>query len=206
MNENTTTKKEYHTIRFTDPNDRRSLDEAREAGDLIELSGLAIICTRDHKGRRIVPDDVMDEYKRELPEGTRSTDGRAAYNGGCLRMLDAINQEEAAEIRRQGAETLNATHAQRRSIAETIDTMLKSKAPAEDVELYGLQEGATKQEVLVAAMYAEAVRKGTVRAFDSLRDTVGEKPIDRQQVQADIMTEADKILIEKIKKRLDHNI
>lgn len=186
----------------TDENDNRTIQEAHQADDVIELDNIVIICSRDDKGRRVVPDDVMDEYKRDLPDGTRSTDGRASYGYGCIRPLDKRNPEEAADIRRKGAETLNAMNAQRQSIATTIDAMLRSKAGLEEIERYNLPDNATKQDALVAAMYAEAINKGTVRAFDSLRDTVGEKPIDRQQVQADVTTDADRLLMEKIRQRL----
>jgi len=189
-------------IIYTDENDSRTPAEAAKENDIIELDQLTIICTRDEKGRRVVPADIMDNHYKDLPQGTRSTDGRAAYNGGCLRMLDAMNQEEAAEIHKQGGEALQAANRQRRSMAESIDDMLKSKAGQEEIKRYNLRDGATKQEALLAAMYHEAINKGTVRAADFLRDTVGEKPVERQQVQADITTEADRLLMEKIQKRL----
>ena len=187
----------------TDINDQRTPAEAQQAGDVIELENLLIICTRDEKGRRVVPAEIMDEYKRELPEGTRSLDGRAAYNGGTLQMLDAMSAEEAAEIHRKGGEALQAAQKQRRTMAESIDAMLKSKAGQEEIARFNLREGATKQEALLAAMYSEAINKGTVRAADFLRDTVGEKPIDKQQIdQQNTITEADRQMIAKVIERL----
>lgn len=186
----------------TDENDQRTPAEAQQAGDIIELDQLTIICTRDDKGRCIVPDDIFSNHYKELPDGTRATDGRMAKNGGILRPLDSLATDEALAIRQQGREAQAAKQRQRQSIADTIDAMLRSKAGPEEIERYNLPDNATKQDALVAAMYAEAINKGTVRAADFIRDTAGEKPVERQQVQADITTEADRLLMEKIQKRL----
>ena len=188
-------------IIHTDPNDQRTPEEAGD--DLIQLDGLSIICTRDKKNRRVVPAEIMDEYYKVLPDGTVSPDGRRTCNGGTLHDFDMMPEERKREIQTMGANALNAAHAQRRSMADTIDVMLRSKAGIEEIEKYNLPANATKQEALVAAMYAEAINKGTVRAFDSLRDTVGEKPIDKQQIdQQNTITEADRQMIAKVIERL----
>lgn len=188
----------------TDANDPRTLIEAARGDDLIHLAnGQPIICTRDKKNRRVVPDEVMNEHYKELPDGTRAQDGRIAQFGGILKPLGTGTADDEADIQRKGGEALQAKLKQRLSFAESIDILLRSKAGNDEKIKYGLPDNATKQDALLAAMYAEAINKGTVRAADFLRDTVGEKPIDRQQVEADITTEADRILIAKIRKRLE---
>jgi hypothetical protein len=49
-------------------------------------------------------------------------------------------------------------------------------------------------------MYERALA-GDVKAYTALRDTAGEKPADTVDLNANVMTEADKTLIEKLKKR-----
>ena len=57
------------------------------------------------------------------------------------------------------------------------------------------------QERLCMALFQSAL-KGNYKAFNSLRDTIGEMPTQKQEVTATI-TEADKELLEKVSARLD---
>lgn len=156
----------------------------------------------DQKGRKILPDEIFHEHLSELPNNTKSESGLIAYNGGILRSLGTgvYSPEQEAEIRRAGAEALNAMHAQRRTLAETINILLKQKADPEEIETYGLNQGATKQDAMIAAIYQQATA-GNVKAFTSLRDTVGEMPTIKQEVTADILTAEDRELLEKIRSR-----
>ena len=184
--------------------DAANAPDAPDAADVLTLSdGTQVICGRDAKGRRTVPDEIMAEYYKELPARTFSESGlyQANGSGGRLRML-GVDKEIDRAIQEKGAAVLNATHAQRRAMSETIDIMLKSAAGKEEIERFNLPAGATKQDAIMAALYAEVIDKGTVRAADFLRDTVGEQPVNRQQIEADIMTQADKALMERIEKRL----
>ena len=156
----------------------------------------------DQKGRKILPDDLFMLHLSELPNNTKSESGLIAYNGGILKSLGSgtYTPEQEAEIRRAGAEALNAMHAQRRTLAETINILLKQKADPEEIETYGLNQGATKQDAMIAAIYQQATA-GNVKAFTSLRDTVGEMPTIKQEVTADILTAEDRELLEKIRSR-----
>ena len=156
----------------------------------------------DQKGRKILPDDIFYEHLSELPNNTKSESGLIAYNGGILRSLGTgvYSPEQETEIRRAGAEALNAMHAQRRTLAETINILLKQKADPEEIETYGLNQGATKQDAMIAAIYQQATA-GNVKAFTSLRDTVGEMPTIKQEVTADILTAEDRELLQKIRDR-----
>jgi hypothetical protein len=49
-------------------------------------------------------------------------------------------------------------------------------------------------------MYERALA-GDVKAAQFLRDTAGEKPADTVDLNANVMTEADKALIDKLKNR-----
>ena len=172
-------------------------EEKNTTTEKLDLS----IYPKDEKGNAILPADVFDKFGKLLPDGTKSDDGRVAFNGGVLRTL-GNNPERDKEIRRMGAEALNAKHAQRQRIADTIDIMLRKTASKETRERLGLPEGATNQEAMIASMLMAATNEDT-KAANFLRDTVGEKPVDRSEITADIMTEADKRLLEKVSKRLE---
>lgn len=155
---------------------------------------------KNEKGFYILPDAVFDKYMNCLPDGTvnESNTQRASY-GGKIKILSNAD----TEIQRAGGKALQATLRQRRSFAETIDIMLSRPANAEDIAKYGLNKDATQLDAITAAAVMQAA-KGNIKAQEYLRDTAGEKPIDRQEISGNIITDADKSLIDKIQKRLDN--
>jgi hypothetical protein len=151
---------------------------------------------KDEKGRYILPDDVIENYFNELPDGcTNESGNRWVFNGGLLKMADR-------EIRQMGAYALHAKQKQRRTFKEAIDIMLRSQASAANISELGLEEGATNLDVVIAAALKQSAR-GNVKAMDFIRDTAGEKPAE--QLNADItgLSEDDKAMLENIKKRLE---
>lgn len=156
----------------------------------------------DEKGNKIIPDDIFEENYKRLPNGTKNESGTyRAFNKGKLGILGS-DPETDKEIHRKGAEALNAAHAQRRTLAETIDVMLRRKAPEEIRQAYNLPEGATLQDAATLALLLQAT-KGNVKAFATMRDTAGEMPVAKQEITADLMTAADRALMEKLQRRLD---
>ena len=152
---------------------------------------------KNEKGFYILPDAVFDKYMNCLPDGTVNESGTyTAYYGG---RLQALNNE----VRSQGGKALQAQLRQRRSFAETIDIMLSRPANTEDIAKYGLNKDATQLDAITAAAVMQAA-KGNIKAQEYLRDTAGEKPVDKQEISGNIITEADKSLIDKIQKRLDN--
>lgn len=144
------------------------------------------------KERYIVPDDTFEKYLKELPTGTRNqSKTKVASCGGFLNTLGA-NPEYDKEIQKAGADALNAKLAQRRTFKDQIDIVLANKD--KNTEKSGV-------ESVVISMYERALA-GDVKAAQFLRDTAGEKPSDTLDLNANVMTEADKALIEKLKSRL----
>lgn len=139
----------------------------------------------------VVPDELFEEHLKELPEGTfNESKTFRAYNGGKLYQLDQ-DPEEAARRGRTGAEASNSTQAARRSFADECKIALATKD----------KNGKTAQENAVIAMI-ERAQMGDVKAAQFLRDTVGEKPAESIDLNADITTEADRALMEKLKARM----
>jgi hypothetical protein len=79
--------------------------------------------------------------------------------------------------------------------------MLAQKASPEEIEQYGLQAGATKQDAMTAAMMQRAIEQKDVQAFNSLRDTAGEKPTDKIAAEIETITPEDRERIERILNR-----
>lgn len=159
----------------------------------IDLEAIAI--GKNEKDNYIVPDEIMKAYYKELPNGTVNQSGTyTAYNKGLLRSLDN-------DIRRKGGEALQAELRQRRTIQETVKIMLAQKATPEEIEAYNLPEGATKQDAMTAAMFARVIEQKDVAAFNSLRDTAGEKPTEKISAEVETITPEDRKQIERILNR-----
>jgi hypothetical protein len=159
----------------------------------IDLEAIAV--GKNEKGNFIVPDEILKAYYKELPNGTVNQSGTfTAYNKGLLRSLDN-------DIRRKGGEALQAEIKQRRKLSETIDSFLRKKASIEEIEQLGLEAGATKQDALIAAMFTRAIEQKDVQAFNSLRDTAGEKPTEKIAAEVETITPEDRKQIERILNR-----
>lgn len=160
-------------------------------------------CPKNAKGRTVVSDDFFNTYFDILPDGIVNTSSTyMKYNGGRLHTLGG-DPERDKDIHKAGAEALNAKHAQRQSMSETLDILLKQSADIEDIEQYNLPAGATKQDALMIAMY-KAGMDGNIKAGQFIRDTIGEQPTTKQEITADIMTDHDRDLIEKLQKKLEN--
>lgn len=165
----------------------------RKEDGTIDIEEISI--GKNDKGNYIVSDEVMKAYYKELPNGTVNESATyTAYNKGLLRSLDN-------DIRRKGGEALQAELKQRRKLSETIDIFLKKKASIEEIEQLGLEQGATKQDALIAAMMLRAIEQKDVQAFNSLRDTVGEKPTEKISAEVETITAEDRAQIERILNR-----
>lgn len=156
----------------------------------------------DNKGNKIVPDVIFDKYYKSLPSGTRNSSlDKRAYNGGYMLDLSADNPKYK-DIHRRGAASSNATQAQRRTFADTLKYMLRCPAKRAQIEALGLDEGATQQDAITAAMILQAA-DGNRGAAEFVRDTVGERPADVSDVSLHTISDADRSLIDKVRQRLD---
>ena len=148
---------------------------------------------KDEKGRPIIPDDVFSSSFRMLPDGCiNASRNMVSFQNGYLRLL-VSGEKRSREIQAMGAEALNAKFAQRERIADTIDRWLKQ--PNKD------HPEMTNQDVMVASMM-QAAQDGNVRAAEYVRDTVGEKPVDRSETEITGATPAQMALITNVYNRL----
>lgn len=153
----------------------------------------------DEKGNAIVPDDFFMDHYKELPDGTTNTTGnRKAYSGGYVTLL-------TDEDRARGREKRNELQQKKQSFADAIKKALYSKAPRKTCEELGLDLESSMLECIVAAQTVIAADqgKGSTKAAEFLRDTIGEKPAERQEISADIITAEERALLEKVNARLN---
>lgn len=148
---------------------------------------------KDEKGRPIIPDDVFSSSFRMLPDGCiNASRNMVSSSGGFLRLF-VKGDQWSKEVQSKGGEALRAQRVQRERIADTIDRWLKQPS-AKNPDM-------TNQDVMVAAMM-QAAQDGNVRAAEYMRDTVGEKPIDRSETEITGATPAQMALITNVYNRL----
>lgn len=115
------------------------------------------------------------------------------------------SREELAEMGKKGGRA-NAERIKReQSINEVAKLILKktvSEKQAREIlgEYASLLDEYTLSAVLTMRQAIEA-QQGSTKAYETLRDTAGYKPVERQEITADIMTDNDRALLEKVAKR-----
>lgn len=148
---------------------------------------------KDEKGRPIIPDDVFSSSFRMLPDGCiNASRNMVSSSNGFLRLF-VKGDQWSKEVQSKGGEALRAQRVQRERIADTIDRWLK-QPNAKNPDM-------TNQDVMVAAMM-QAAQDGNVRAAEYMRDTVGEKPVDRSETEITGATPAQMALITNVYNRL----
>lgn len=146
---------------------------------------------------------------RDIRAGKRKP---AGSEKGYLNMkpLTERSEEEARAIRRKAAETTNRIKKAKKSMKEELLAMLEdeeiAKALAKEVDIEAIralaqEKSASLQTLVLASMSLQAIA-GNVKAADFVRDTAGYKPTDKQEITADIMTDADRALLNKVSARI----
>lgn len=172
-------------------------DVPRKEDGKIDIEKIAI--GQDEKGY-IIPDNIFDSYLKELPPGTTNeSQSYRAYNGGKLARLEN-DIEEATRRAKAGAIASNATQSARRSIREILEELSKRTVTAEEAEEYSMEEGTSLLEAANLAQMRRAM-KGDTKAAEYIRDTLGEKPVDKIAAEVETITAEDRERIERILNR-----
>lgn len=145
----------------------------------------------------------MDALGR-MQSPTSAQAGKA--NMLSLDQLDKTDPERARAIRRKGQAAQMAKARQRKAIREIYEELLAAKMPAcatnEAVARYAEQTGkksVTAYECLAIAQLLEAA-KGSTRAAEYVRDSVGDKP--GEAVEVSTVTAEDMELLRHVAARL----
>ena len=122
-----------------------------------------------------------------------------------LRNISEYNKTLTPEERTESARKAGKASAQKRrdtrTLKEIMLELLASEAPEEDIKKYGLPAGASNSMVMSAAA-ARKAREGDLKALEIVRDTAGQMPTKEVALSAEVYTDADKALIDKVAKRL----
>lgn len=123
--------------------------------------------------------------------------------------LDQQTPERRAEIQRQGSIAGNKEKERRRTIKDICQTLLAMDLP-EAVNLQNDDAQAIAEKIAkktgkpvtvydaIACAQAAAAMQGNTKAAEYIRDSVGDKPGENVQLNADIMTDGDRALLAKL--------
>lgn len=109
----------------------------------------------------------------------------AKYDGR-KNLIPPRSTEEARQRGRKGGIKSGTSRRAKKTLRETVSMLMKSDCKLSNIiakmEEMGIQKSyQTNQMAMVLAMFSEAM-KGNVQAFNSLRDTMGEKPISKAEL------------------------
>lgn len=150
-----------------------------------EINKLIENAPKDEKGRAIIPHEIFLENYRDFPKGTKSDEGYICTGkGGYLKS----NRGTAAdrEICSRGGAATAEKWTQKKTFAEELTILLNSQDPV---------TGKTIRQEVVEGLVDKAI-EGSVGAFEAIRDTVGEKPVD--ELDMNLITQADRDLMKRI--------
>ena len=129
--------------------------------------------------------------------------------------LTEEEKEKQKQICSNGGKTNRQLYKENKTLKETTLRLLNStinretalKYVSEDT-LNELGNDITMQDVLTARMIQEVLENGNTKAIEFLRDTSGQKPTTELEINADVVTAADRALLDKFRANLVemHNI
>lgn len=104
-------------------------------------------------------------------------------------------KSEQREIAKKGGIASGESRRKKKTIRETLEMMLSGKLP----------DGATRQDAIVVALMEKAL-SGDVRAFEAIRDSIGEKPTDKMNITgSDDVVMPTRIILVPGERRTDRN-
>lgn len=152
--------------------------------------------------------DIVDNYD---PEKERKRQNRL-NNLKPFRSYSELTpeeQEKQREILSKGGKARTEQINRQKSMKESAQALLSVKVSRETAEKwlgenYDVSGIETMQDLITARMIRETLENGNAKAFELIRDTSGNKPISAAalDIKADIVTAADRALIEKVADRL----
>ena len=145
------------------------------------------------------------------PEGSEK--GWTNLEAGRL-SFNAMPKERQREIARMGANAVNKLHGEKKTAKQALERILSLRVDddilagaelPEDIakKLKRDNPDATLYDLIQAVAVGRAV-SGNVKAAEYVRDTFGDKPVDKVDISAEITTEADRALMQSIAERLEN--
>lgn len=124
-----------------------------------------------------------------------------------------MDKEKQREISRKGAQAVNRLHGEKKTAREALENILTLRITDEIIDGADLSPeiaerlkrdnpNATLYDLIHLVAVGRAVG-GSIPAMQYIRDTHGDKPVDKVDITADITTEADRALMRQVAERLD---
>lgn len=121
-------------------------------------------------------------------------------------------KEEQLEIRRKGHQAMMQLHGEKKSARQSLEKILTIKVndeilegadvPTEIIERIKRDNpNMTIYDLIQIVAIGKAIG-GNMKAYELIRDTHGDKPIDKVEVSDNVMTESDRELLRSISERL----
>ena len=127
--------------------------------------------------------------------------------------FNQMPEEKRKEICRKGAEAINKLHGEKKTARQSLEKILTLKVdddllnaaelPAELVKkIKRSNPDATIYDLIQTVAVGRAL-DGNMKAYELIRDTHGDKPIERVEVTENVTTDQDRELMRQIAARLD---
>lgn len=113
-------------------------------------------------------------------------------NKNPSKSFNKIPKEEARKIQSKGGHASTKVRRERKAIRENLEILLalpvKNPTLKKKIKSLGIDdEDLSNQMAISISLFNEALH-GNTKAFELIRDTIGEKPIDKQEIK-EITTE-----------------
>ena len=175
---------------------------------------------RDKKARRRA--EIREAAADHKTEYDRIKDGEKAPEG-CQKgwknlqpekhNFAAIDKEKHREISRKGAAAVNKLHGEKKTAKQALENILTLKVTDEIIAGADLTPDmaerlkrscpdATIYDLIQIVAAGRAIG-GNMKAYELIRDTYGDKPIERVEVGENVTTEQDREMLRTIAARLE---
>ena len=163
----------------------------------------------------------MDENKNTKTRYQQVIDGDVEPIGtekGWLNLekrvpFNKMDEEKRREICRKGQKAMMQLHGEKKSAKQSLEKILTIKiddkildgadVPSEIAEKIKRDNpNMTLYDLIQVVAVGKAVG-GNMKAYELIRDTHGDKPIDKVEISDNVMTEADRELLKSISARLE---
>lgn len=126
--------------------------------------------------------------------------------------FNQMDEEKRKEICRKGAEAVNQLHGEKKTAKQSLENILTLKVTDSILEKADIDEAvaerlkrdnpnATLYDLIQAVAVGRAL-DGNIRAAEYVRDTHGDRPVEKVEVSENVTTDQDRALMRQIAERL----
>lgn len=108
--------------------------------------------------------------------------------------LNKRSKEIQRQIQEKGRKANKEKWEQKKKLKDELEILMEQVS----------KDGRTYQELISTALVKEAL-KGNTKAYEIIRDTMGQKPIEQKVVNATINDPFDELSVEELKKLANEN-